>query len=102
MLILLAISVSYSAARMVRDVFIVRTESKEVVKKIEELTRKKQELELALAEIQTKEAIEREAKARLNLKNPGEEVVVVVPEKKVSAPQDSPVSFWSRLISLFK
>lgn len=100
-LILLAISVSYSAARMVRDVFVVRTESKEITQKIEELTRKKQELELALAEIQTKEAVEREAKARLNLKKSGEEVVVVVPEKKISVSQDPPVSFWSRFMSLF-
>ena len=101
-LILLAMSVSYRAARMVGDIFTVRTKSKEITKKIEELTHKKQELELALAEIQTKEAVEREAKSRLNLKKQGEEVVVVVPEKKGSVPQDHPVSFWSRFISLFK
>ena len=101
-LILLAMSVSYSAVRMVRNLFMVRTESKEITKKIEELKRKKQELELALAEIQTKEAVEREAKIRFNLKNPGEEVVVVVPEKKISVPQELPVSFWSTFMSLFK
>lgn len=79
-----------------------RTESEETTKKIDGLKRKKQELEAALAEIQTKEAVEREAKARLNLKKPGEEVVVVVPEKKINAPQPVPVNVWSRFMLLFK
>lgn len=105
-LILLAISVSYSALRMIRNVFIIRATSEGMTKKIEELQHKKQELELALAEIQTGEAIEREAKTRLNFKKPGEEVVVVVPEKQLSMPQKPFVSFWqkffSSFISLFK
>lgn len=102
MLILLAISISYSAIRMVRSVLMVRAQSEEITKKIGELQYKKQQLEAALVEIQTQEAIEREAKARLNLKKPGEEVVVVVPEKKISAPQPEPVRFWSRVMLLFK
>lgn len=101
-LILFAMTISYSAVRMIRNVLMVRIQSEEITKKIEKLTYEKQELESALAEVQTKEAIEREAKARLNLKNPGEEVVVVVPEKKISAPQPEPVSFWSRIMLLFK
>lgn len=101
-LILLAISVSYSAVRMVRNVVMVRTQSEEITKKIEDLKHKKQELELTLAEIQTREVVEREAKTRLNLKKPGEEVVVVVPEKKMNVLQESPISLWSKFISLFK
>ena len=99
---MLAISLSYSATRMVRSVLKVQTESEEMTRKIEDLERKKKELELAIAEIQTREAVEREAKTRLNLKKPGEEVVVVVPEKKVSASQAPPTSFWSKFISLFQ
>lgn len=101
-LISFAIIASYSAAHMVRNAFVMRKQSAEMTKKIEELQQKKQRLEAAVAEIQTKEAVEREAKARLNLKKPGEEVVVVVPEKKTSMPQVGPINFWSRFMLLFK
>jgi len=101
-LILLAIAVSYSAARMVRNAFIMRTQSAEMTKKIEELKQKKWELEAALAQIQTKEAVEREGKARMNLKKPGEDVVVVVPEKKTNTPIEQSKGFWATVISFFR
>ena len=100
--ILVAVIASYSAARMVRSAFIMHAQSAEMTKRIEELKAKKQQLEATIAEIQTKEAVEREAKARLNLKNPGEEVVVVVPPKKEDLPVEKPASFWSKFMSLFK
>lgn len=100
--ILAAALVSYSASRMVRNVLITKTRSDEMTQKIEELKKKKQELEAALVELRTKEAVEREAKARLNLKKPGEEVVVVVPdEKKNNAPVTKSQTFWSRITSFF-
>lgn len=101
-LILVAVIASYSAARMVRSAFIMHAQSAEMAKKIEDLKGKKQQLEGAIAEIQTKEAVEREAKARLNLKKPGEEVVVVVPPKKSDLPAEKPASFWSAFMSFFK
>lgn len=101
-LLSLAIIISYSATRMVRNAFVMQTQSAEMTKKIEELKEKKEQLTAALAEIQTKEAVEREGKARMNLKKPGEEVVVVVPEKKTNVPIGQPMSFWSRFISLFQ
>ncbi len=100
-LISVAVMVSYNAARMVRNAVFARTQSADMIKKIQELEGKKRELEMELAEIQTHEAIEREAKDRLNLKNPGEEVVVVVPQKEDTASSASPKSFWYTIRSFF-
>ncbi len=100
--IFIAIIVSYSAARMVRNVFIMRAQSAEMTKKIEDLKEKKQQLEATIAEIQTKEGVEREAKARLNLKKPSEEVVVVVPPKKDDSPVEKRLGFWSKFMAFFK
>ena len=101
-LILIAAVVSYSAARMARNALNMRTQSADMTEKIEELKVKKQELEAQLAELQTKEAVEREAKERLNLKKPGEQVVVVVPEKKETPPLEQPMSFWEKIKSFFQ
>ena len=72
-----------------------------MTQKIEQLKAKKRELETALTEIQTKEAVEREAKERLNLKNPGEQVVVIVPEKKDNQSEEQSMSFWAKFKSFF-
>ena len=100
-LIIVAMILSYSAARMVRNVMITREQSAEMTQKIEQLKLKKQELEAELAEIKTKEAVEREAKERLNMKKTGEEVVVVVPEKKDDEVYAQPKSLWTKIKSFF-
>lgn len=100
-LIIVAMIVSYSAARMVRNVMITREQSAEMTQKIEQLKLKKQELEAELAEIKTKEAVERAAKERLNMKKTGEEVVVVVPEKKDDEQAAQPKSLWAKIKSFF-
>ena len=53
-------------------------------------------------ELETKEGAERDAKERLNLKNPGENVVVVV-EKKKEIPEVTPRAqfFWERIGRFF-
>ena len=103
LLVVIAVAVSYSAARMVRDALVVRRESSMNNAKIEELKKKKQELEQYLAELQTKEAMEREAKERLNLKKIGEKVVVIVPDKMKDAIQGvSSEGFWGRITSFFR
>ena len=70
-------------------------------KKIEEVTRKKEELEHRIVELQTPEAVEREAKERLNLKKSGENVVVVVPEKKEVSPKSNLEYFWGKIKNFF-
>ena len=102
LLVVVAVAISYSASRIVRDAFVLRGQSAEMTQKIEELTKKKHELETYLAEIQTKEAIEREAKNRLNLKKPGEEVVIIVPEKKETASVIEPQSWWTKIKRFFE
>jgi len=102
LLILICVVISYSASRMVHNAFATKTQSAEMTAKIEELKETKQKLEARLAELQTKEAVEREAKERLNLKKPGEKVVVVVPEKKDSAASTPPLTLWEKIISFFK
>ena len=100
-LIFVALAASYSAARMVRNAMLVRAHSNEITQKIEQLKLKKKELEAQLMEIQTKEAVEREGKERFNLKKSGEQVIVVVPEKKDNPPISPRMSFWEKLKSFF-
>lgn len=79
-----AVLVSWGSYNMVRQALTLRAESRNTGEKVEELLKKKQELEAYIAELEDPRTIEREAKERLNLKLAGEEVVVVVPpaEKK--------------------
>ena len=100
-LILVVAMISFSAVRIVRNVLMTREQSAEMTQKIEQLKERKQELEATLTELQTKEAAEREAKERLNLKNPGEQVVVVVPEKKDDSTVPQPTDFWAKLKLFF-
>ena len=78
----LSILVGYGAYNVVFQALVLRGESRGTDVKIQALLKKKAELEQYTAELQSRQAVEREAKERLNLKLPGEEVVVVVPEKK--------------------
>ena len=93
----------YYTYQVVSRAVALREESKATRAKIEELTRRKKELESQLSELKNTPAIEREAKERLNMKNSGEEVVVVVPEKK--SDQEKPVattsSFLQRVWNFF-
>lgn len=75
-------------------------ERKRLEAKLALLQQKKAELETGLSRFQSEAYLEREAKRRLNLKKPGEQVVVIVPEEKkgtVAAPR----SFWKYLGALF-
>ena len=98
------IAVGYNTYGVVRRSFVLKEESAATRAKIEELTRRKQELAAELEELNKTPAIEREAKARLNMKNVGEEVVVVVPEKNTSANEKKSTttpSFWDRIKNFF-
>ena len=77
--------VGYNTYHIIRRSFALKQESVATRAKIKELIRHKQELEAQIMELKTASAVEREAKARLNMKNSGEEVVVVVPEKNVQS-----------------
>ena len=79
-------------------------ESAALEEKSKEFVKKKEKLEAAIREWDTVEAKEREAKDKLNLKKPGEEVVVVVPEKKdenINVHAASSTNFWARVKKFF-
>ncbi|MBI3442547.1 MAG: septum formation initiator family protein [Candidatus Sungbacteria bacterium] len=83
-LLIVAAAVAYASFYMVKQVVALYRESAANQKKIAELTRKKDELEQYLKRLQTPGAIEQQARERLNLKLPGEQVVVVLAEKASS------------------
>ena len=85
---------------MITQALALRREYKDQQQEIDTLSRKKGELEAYIAELQSREAVEREAKSRLNLKLPGEEVVVVVPKKK-ELEEDKLGTFWKRTRGFF-
>lgn len=95
-------AVSYGVFGMIRDALILKEEDRETAEKIEELVAKKEELEAQLAELKTAEAAERTAKERLNVKKPGEHVVVVVPSEEQSAATTSAqLSVWKKIKKFF-
>lgn len=83
-LLMVLLAVAYGSYKTARQALELKEESQETKNKIEELKRKKTELEQKLAELKTKEEIERTGKESLNLKNRGENVVVVIPENQAS------------------
>ncbi len=92
-----------STYRTVRDALTVREEKKEAGARIDELVKKKTELEAYLHELETASAAEREAKERLQMKLPGENVVVVVPEKSNNENGTATSSsWWSWIKNIFK
>ena len=78
--LIVAASVSYSAVYMVMQARDMKKESVLLDAEIIRLQKEKTDLEAAIAELKTPHAAEREAKERLNLKWPGEEVAVILSE----------------------
>ena len=69
--------------------------------KLDALRVEKSQLSARLAELETPEAIERQAKEKLNLKMKGEMVVVVVPERVSDEATSTPQTFWIRVKTFF-
>ena len=94
--------VSYRMFGMVRDTLVLKEEDRHAQRQIEELTKKKAELQAHLAELQTVQAAERAAKERLNVKKEGEHVVVVVPaEDTATTTAPAHPSLWTRIKEFF-
>lgn len=98
LLAVIAIGVLYGAFSIFRQAVISSKESEKATERITELLRQKSELEQRIRELQTNEAMEREAKERLNLKLPGEEVVVIIPPPG-DLSQASTSSAWQKFKS---
>ena|SRR3989344_765694 len=89
----LIVLVGLGSYKMVSQALSLRGEYNDTETKIQGLLKKKAELEAYAAELESRQAIEREAKERLNLKLPGEEVVVVIPQKKPEITQQTASGF---------
>ncbi|OGZ62098.1 MAG: hypothetical protein A3H51_01525 [Candidatus Spechtbacteria bacterium RIFCSPLOWO2_02_FULL_38_8] len=64
-------------------------------------------LEAQIGDLKSLEAIDKEARERLNLKKEGEEVVIIIPKETSGVPQEEAQqkqkdSFWSKVINFFK
>lgn len=99
-LLVLAAVLGYAAFSMAKQAVLVMREATSVSDSLEKLEAKEKKLELAHAELDRPEAVEREAKERLNLKLPGERVVVVVPDNEDGDSDPGSNNFWSRIRSL--
>ncbi len=63
------------------------------------LEKKNEEFQKGIAEAETEGYFERAARERLNLKKPGEEVVVIIPpEDKSSETSKSPENLWRKIL----
>ena len=101
LLLAIAVILSISAYRAVRQATQFSGETEENRKQIKELLGRKEKLEAKLTELQTPEAKERSAKERLNLKKIGEEVVVVLPEENKGEFATQEKSLWNKVGNFF-
>ena len=100
-LILLAIVCVSGAVSLARQAASVLRDSASARARVEELAAKKKKLEEEIRERTREESVRYQAKARLNLKNPGENIVVILPEKKEPAPE-APYPLWQKITSFFQ
>lgn len=99
LLVCVAAATAAGAARMTRTTLLLRAEVRDAEERLARTREKKQELSRRIAEEDVPEAVEYQAKAKMNLKNPGEEVVVVVPETP-PVPESEPAG-WRRRVKDF-
>lgn len=66
----------------------------QLMKQIQELEAKKQQLVTQLYQSGQEEYLEKEARETLNLQKPGEEVVVVLPPEAESKPKEEKTRQW--------
>ena len=76
-------------------------EEKGFEKRIAELREKNEAMKKEIEYTETDGFLEREGKSRLNLKKPGEEVVVIVEENTPPSEGAPPRGFWERLFGAF-
>jgi len=63
---------------------------------------KKQQLQVQAYESSQEEFLEREAREKLNLKKPGEEVVAVLPSEEDKTEEPQKQSFWDKILGKIK
>ncbi len=96
-LVVAAIFLTVSSVRIVLRARTILAEQKALEASRLELEQKKHDLEAKLKNSNSPEVVERMAKEKLNLKNPGEEVVVVKTETQLPSSAEEQ-GFMSRIV----
>jgi len=92
----------FSNYRITKKRIELQGQIKNLQNQIRELEEKKAKLESALSSSDNPEFLEKEARDRLGLKKPGEEVIVILPPKKEQATSTvQKKSFWQNLLEKF-
>lgn len=92
LLVIAAALLSFSAVRISIRAYAIHREQQTMESHIRELEAEKKRLQEAITALDDPATVERMAKERLNLKNPGEEVVIVTPKSGESASRRSGIS----------
>lgn len=75
----------------------LKTERIKLEEKMRSLEAERLVLEEQIRELESPQGIERLAKEKLGLKNPGEEVVIVVPEERPESSAEIRPGFWAEI-----
>ena len=75
-----------------------------VEKEIQNVEKKNQELKAGISESQTEDYLEKEAREKLGLKKPGEEVVAIkkIQSEEKQKEQKEEKSLWQKILEFFK
>lgn len=96
-----AIGVLIGVGKIARETQALEAELRATQIKRDALHAEKSQLSARLAELEAPEAIERQAKEKLNLKKKGETVVVVVPERTGDRATSTSPALWERMKAFF-
>jgi cell division protein FtsB len=107
-LFLLVVSMGLATFRALMQSWEVERERQAIASRVEDLIRKKGSLSDKLDDLETGKGIEREARERLNLRRPGEELVIIQDHKKpdadrlaTSSPASGLKNFFYKLFHVF-
>ena len=93
-----ALLLSLSATRIIIKAHTLHAERQVLEAKVRELEQEKRDLEASLSSAASPDVVERLAKEKLDMKNPGEEVVVVEPARASTASSSPASSFGERFL----
>ena len=97
--VVLLIAVLYNIWIVTSRLLTLHFETVNLEAKIAEIQKKNESLKKDIEDANSAGFFEREGKSRMNLKRPGEEVVIVVPEKKMESEKTDEGGFWKKFLS---
>lgn len=101
LLFIAAVLLSASAIRIFIRASAIRGEQNALEDQIKKIEAENARLKESLRQTDSREAVERMAKEKLNLKQPGEEVVVVMPDAAAATSSPSRGGAFSRFLPAF-